>query len=148
MSPEPLNTPPLCAVPNFFNSVFVPAVERRLPDEGSIAAKVLDHTTGIRPFIQTLSQDLCEDGRIGPDSARQAVSFVSRSSASAIVAGGSIALASLGIVVGSPLAALGGGLAGLAILPPLAERAAVGVSNFFGELLQGVRGERETDSAR
>lgn len=141
MSTEQLNTPTLCAFPNFFNSIFVPAVTRRLPEEGSIAGRVLDHTTGIRPFIQTLSHDLCDDGRIGAESARQAVSFVSRSSASAIVAGGAIGLASLGIVVGSPLAALGAGFAGLAILPPLAERAAVGVSNFFGELLAGVRRE-------
>jgi hypothetical protein len=138
MNTAPMRESNFCLNPNFFDSVLRPAVERRLPAVDSFSGKALDHISGIRPFFETVSKDLCDDGRMASESAESAVSFISRSATSAAIVGGTIGLATLGIVVGSPLAAVGAGLLGLAVLPPLAERAAFGILNFAGELLQRV----------
>lgn len=130
-----------CLTPNYFSSVLAPAVEKRLPAPGSYSAQALDHLTNIGPFLQTVSQDLCEDGRMNDQSARSGLSFMARSSASAIVAGGTIGLASLGLVIGSPFLALAAGAVGLFVLPSLAERAVFGIADFAGELLKGVSRE-------
>lgn len=51
-------------------------------------------------------------------------------------------LAGIGAAVaGSPLVAIGLGIAGLIALPPAAEWAARGVAGFFGEILAGVKRE-------
>lgn len=138
MSTDPIRGNQFCLMPNFFDSVLRPAVERRLPPTDSFSGRALDHISAIRPFFETVSKDLCDDGRMGAESADSTVSFISRSATSAAIVGGTLGLATLGIVVGSPLAAVGAGLLGLAILPPLAERAAFGIANFAGELLKGV----------
>jgi len=139
MNPDPLGPLHLCQNPNYFDSTVRPAVERRLPNRDSLAGIAFDHISGARPFFETLSRDLCDDGRIGAESAGSAVSFISRSATSASVIAGTIGLASLGVVVGSPLAAIGLGAASLIILPPLAEKCALGIARFAGEPLDGVR---------
>jgi hypothetical protein len=139
MSPDPIRPLPFCQNPNYIDSTLRPAVERRMPARESVVGRAFDHISGARQFFETVSRDLCDDGRMGIESAHKAVSFISRSSASAAVISGTIGLATLGVVFGSPLAALGLGVAGLALLPPLAERCALGIANFAGELLDGVR---------
>lgn len=141
MKPEP--TTPSCDNPNYFSDVLVPATEERLPAKGSIAGHILDHTTGIRPFFETVSQDLCDDARMSSKSGEKAVSFITRSTTSALVVGGTATLAALGLVVGSPLVAIGAGVAALVALPPLAEKAAFGVINYASDLLDGIK-ERRT----
>jgi hypothetical protein len=140
MAPDPISSSQ-CNYPNYFSSALTPAVEQRLPQTGTLGAMALDHLTSIRPFFNTVSQDLCDDGRMGVESGKSAVSFITRSAASATIIGGTAALASLGLVVGSPWIAIGAGLAGLAVLPPLAERAAFGIANFAGDLLGRVHRE-------
>ncbi len=137
MRPEPKSIS--CDNSNYFSDVVATAVERRLPEKGSIAARVLNHTTAIGPFFDTVSQDLCDDGRMSSESGYSALRFISRSATSAAVVAGSIGLVGLGITFGTPVAAVGAGLAGLAILPPLAERAVFGAARFAKELLGGVR---------
>lgn len=127
-----------CLYPNYFSNVLTPAVEKRLPTQGSISARTLDYLTNVGPFVQTVSQDLCDDGRMGIESTKSATSFITRSATSAIVAGGTLGLAATGLVVGSPLAAIVAGGIGLAVLPYVAERAVFGVADFVGELLNGV----------
>jgi len=134
-----------CDNPSYFSDVLTPAVEERLPKKGSIAARVIDHTTGIRPFVETVSQDLCDDGRMSTESGKKAISFITRSATSAVVIGGTATLAGLGIVVGSPLLAVGAGLAALAVLPPLVEKATFDVGRFASDLLEGVRRRRTGD---
>ena len=138
MAPDPISSS-YCNYPNYFSSALVPTVEKRLPQNGTLGAMALDHLTSIRPFLNTVSQDLCDDGRMSVESAKSAVSFISRSAASATVIGGTAALAAYGLVVGSPWVALGAGIAGLVFAPPVAERATFGVADFAGELLQQVK---------
>jgi hypothetical protein len=131
-----------CENPNIFSDVVAPAVERRIPSKGSLAGRILDHTTGVGNFFRTVSSDLCDDGRMGAESGRSALRFVTRSATSAVVIGGTASLVGLGLVVGSPFVAAGAGLVGLAALPPLAERAALGVASFGSEILRGIRERR------
>jgi hypothetical protein len=128
-----------CDNSNYFSDVVAASVERRLPEKGSIASRILNHTTAVGPFFDTVSKDLCDDGRMGAESAQSALSFISRSATSAAVVGGTVGLVGLGVALGSPVAAVVAGAAGLAILPPLAERAVFGAANFAKELLAGVR---------
>lgn len=128
-----------CDNPSYFSEVLTPAVERRLPEDGSITRKVVDHVTGIGPFFHNVSEDLCDDGRMSEQSARSAVRFITRSASTALIVGGTATLAAAGLVVGSPLAAVGAGIVGLVLLPPLAERTAFGVIRLGQELLNGVR---------
>ena len=141
MRPEPRY--PYCDNQNVFSSALAPAIEKRLPQRGSLAARVLDHTTGIRPFIDQVSSDLCDSSRMSTEGRHGALGFIARSATSAAIIGGSATLAALGLVVGSPVIAIGAGVAGLAILPPLAERAVLGVASFAEDLLAGIRGLRE-----
>ncbi len=76
---------------------------------------------------------------MGKDSAQSSLRFMARAAASGAVVVGTTSLVALGIVVGSPIAALGLGVAGLAVLPPLAERAAFGIAPFAGDILDQVR---------
>ncbi|MFO0416598.1 MAG: hypothetical protein ACK5Y6_04855 [Pseudomonadota bacterium] len=131
-----------CGNPNLFSDVLTPAVEKRIPAKGTIAGRVLDHTTGIGNFFRTVSSDLCDDGKMSSESGRGAVKFITRTATSAVVIGGTASLAALGLVVGSPIAAIGAGAVGLAVLPPLAERAALGIANFGHEILEGIRQRR------
>lgn len=134
-----------CDNQSYFTDVLTPAVEERLPAKGSIAGRVLDYTTGIRPFFDTVSQDLCDDGRMSTESGKKAVSFITRSATSAVVVGGTATIAGLGLAFGSPVLAVGAGLAALAVLPPLVEKAAFGIIDFASELLDGVRRRRTGD---
>jgi len=129
----------LCSNPNYFSSVLAPAVERRLPERGSLSAGVVDYLTHAGPFFQTVSQDLCDDGRMGLSSFQSATKFITRSGTTAAVAVGTAGLAVTGAVVGSWTAAVGLGVAGLAILPYVAERVVFGVADAAGELLNGVK---------
>lgn len=138
MAPTPVQSQ-FCARPNFFSSVLAPAVEKRLPPRDSYPGMAVDYLTNARPFVQTVSQDLCDDGRIGIDSAKSATSFMTRSATTAAVTVGTAGLAITGAVIGSPMMALGLGLAGLTVLPYLAEKVVFGVAHFAGELLDGVR---------
>jgi hypothetical protein len=141
MRPEPKSVS--CDYPNYFSNVVTPAVEKRLPERGSIAAKIVNHTTGIGPFLDVVSKELCEDGSMSPESGKGLIKFVTRSATSIAVVGGTAALAGIGLTVGSPVAAIGAGLFGLATLPPLAERAVLGLGKFASELLAGVKRSRE-----
>jgi hypothetical protein len=123
--------------------VLAPAVDEALPLRGTLAAKIIDHSTMVRPFFDTVTEELCSSqARMTEESAKRALSFVVRSASSAIVVGGSIGAASLGLALGTPLVALGVGVLGLAVLPPLAERAAFRIVGFAQRLLDGVRGQR------
>lgn len=128
-----------CANPNYFASVLAPAVERRLPPQDSYSGMAVDYLTHARPFVQTVSQDLCDDGRMSLESAKSATSFIARSATTAAVAVGTVGLAVTGAVFGSPFVALGLGAAALAVLPWAAEKAVFAVGNFAGELLDGVK---------
>jgi hypothetical protein len=132
-----------CANPNIFTDIYEGAVEPRLPKAGSITDQVLEHTTAIRPFLQTVSDELCENGQIGEASARGSLSFMTRAATSAAVVAGTTSLIAFGVVAGSPVAALGLGAAGLAILPPLAERAGAGMAALAGEILGTFKSSEE-----
>ncbi len=134
--------PESCDNPSYFSDVLVPAIDKRLPSKGSIVGRALDYTTSVRPFFETVSQDLCDDGRMSVESGNKAVSFISRSATSAIVVGATAGIVGLGLAVGTPVLAVGAGLAGLAILPPLAEKAVFGVLDFASDLLDGIRKRR------
>ena len=138
MAPSPLSSS--CNYPNFFSSPLAPALQRQLPEEGTLAGRAIDHLTNVGPFLQNVSQDLCDFGRMGEQSERGAVGFFARSTTSAAVASGTLGLAALGLAFGSPLLALSAGAVGLVALPPLAERAAVGVVGFARGLLDDLRG--------
>ena len=133
----------VCLNPNYFSSVLTPAVERRLPSQDSYTGMTVDYLTNARPFFQTVSQDLCDNGRMGIESAKSATSFITRSATTAAIAVGTAGLAITGAVIGSPVIALGLGVAGLAVLPYLAEKAVFGVANFASELLNGVNKDSE-----
>lgn len=120
-----------CEKPNLFSEVITPTVEEVLPEQGSLAARALDHTTGIRPYLHAVTADLCDTGRIGPEGRDRTLGFFGRSVTSAAVVGGTVVLAGVGLAVGSPVLAIGAGIAGLAILPPLTERALVGAKSFI-----------------
>jgi hypothetical protein len=137
MAPDPLSSS--CNYPNFFSSTLAPALQSRLPEEGTLAGRAIDHLTNVGPFLQNVSQDLCDFGRMGQQSERSALGFLARSTTSAAVASGSLGLAALGLAFGSPLLALGAGAVGLVALPPLAERAAIGVVGFARGLLDDLR---------
>jgi len=128
-----------CVYPNYFSNVVAPAVRERLPEAGSWGGQAVDHLTNVGPFVDTLSRELCEDGRLSKESANNAVGFITRTSTSAVVAGSTLGLAAVGLVVGSPAVAIGAGIAGLVLLPPLVERVVKGAANFAGDLLQGVK---------
>ena len=76
---------------------------------------------------------------MGKESAESSLRFMARAAASGAVVVGTTSLAALGIVAGSPIAALGLGIVGLAVLPPIAERAAFGIASFAGDILERVR---------
>lgn len=137
MPPEP--TSPSCNYPNFFSSTFAPAIEKRLPQERTLPARALDHLTNVGPFLRTVSDELCTEGRMGEGSGRNTLSFIARSATTAAVTTGTIGLTALGLTFGSPLLALGAGAVGLAILPPLAERAITNFADFAQGFLQDIR---------
>jgi hypothetical protein len=137
MRPDP-NTP-YCENANLFTDIYENAVQPRLPAQGSLANVALEHTTGINSFFQSVSGELCEKGRIGQESAESSLRFMARSAASGAVVVGTTSLVALGVVAGSPIAAIGLGVAGLAVLPPLAERAAFGIASFAGDVLARFR---------
>ena len=129
-----------CDYPNYFSDTFAPAVQKRLPDANTIRSQVLDYTTKIPSFIETVSRDLCDDRRLGEESRKAAVGFITRSAASALVAGSATTVALIGVATGAaPIIGIGLGLVGLAILPPLVDKIVTKVGVFIGELLQGVQ---------
>ena len=134
MSPETQSS--TCGNPNIFSSVFAPTVRDYLPEPGSVGSSVLNHTTKIPSFVDTVSKDLCDDGRMGRESRDAAIGFITRSSASALVAGSTATLAAVGIATaGAPVTALALGAAALTVVPPAAEWVANKVRSFFGDLL-------------
>lgn len=125
-----------CAQSNFFSDSFSPAVERALPKKGSIASRVLDHSTKLPTFLDTVSKDLCDDGRMSSKSGRAALGFITRSSTTAVIAGSALTLGGIAVATaGAPVAVAGLGLAGLALLPPVVEWGANKVADFLGGLL-------------
>lgn len=68
------------------------------------------------------------------ESGERALSFMARSAATGMTVVGTGALVGFGLVAGSPLLAIGAGVAGLAVLPPLADRVARGTASFLGEI--------------
>jgi hypothetical protein len=124
-----------CANENLFSQLYEESLKPRLPAEGSLADRVLKHTTGVQPFLQTVSSELCDNGRVTQESGRRSLSFMARSAATGVVITGTTSLAALGVVIGSPVAAVGLGVAGLVALPPIAERAAFGLVSWAGEAL-------------
>jgi hypothetical protein len=132
-----------CVYPNYFSGVVAPAVRQRLPERDSFSGIALDHLTNVGPFVDTVSRELCEDGRIGKASAQNALGFITRSSTSTIVTGAALGLTGIGLVAGSPIAAIGAGIAGLLVLPPLVERGFTGVASFIGDLFSGWKARRE-----
>lgn len=137
MRPEPKSVS--CDYPSYFSEVLTPAVEKRLPQKGSLAARIVDHTTGIGSFFDKVSKDLCDDGRMSPESGKGLIKFVTRSGTSVAVLGATATLAGIGLAVSSPFTALAAGAVGLAVLPPLVERAVFKAADFASELLAGVR---------
>lgn len=134
MSPQ-INRP-TCAQNNIFSDTFSPAVERVLPRKGSLASRVLDHSTKLPTFLDTVSKDLCDDGRMSGKSGRAALGFITRSSTSALVAGSAFSLGGIALATaGAPVAVAGLGLAGLAFLPPVVEWGANKVTDFLGGIL-------------
>jgi len=133
MNPETQSS--TCAVPNLFSNVLAPTARDYLPEPGSVASAALDHTTKFPSFVETVSKDLCDDGRMGSESRDAAIGFITRSSTSAIIGGSAATLAAVGVATaGAPAAAIGLGIVGLALLPPAAEWAANKVRSFFGDL--------------
>ena len=118
------------------SSVVVPALEKRLPTRTSIAATPLNHLTRVDPFLQTLSSDLCDDGRL---SARSALSFISRGATSAAVISASGVVAATSLAFGAPIVPLVVGGIALGILPPLMERATFGAAKAVYELIEAQR---------
>jgi hypothetical protein len=140
MSPQIDRT--TCTQGNFFSDVLSPSVERALPKKGSLASRVLDHSTRLPTFLDTVSEDLCDDGRMSSKSGRAALGFITRSSTTAIVAGGALTLGSIAVATaGAPVAVAGLGFAGLAFLPPVVEWGANKVADFFGGLLTSISRE-------
>lgn len=129
-----------CENPNLFTSIYENSIEPRLPRAGSISDRVMTYTTGTRPFFETVSRDLCESSRVSPESGERALSFMARSAATGITLAGTAGLIGFGLVAGSPLLAVGAGVAGLAVLPPLADRFAHGTATFLAELASGIGG--------
>jgi len=123
-----------CGNPNLFTSIYENSISPRLPKPGSIADRIMTHTTAARPFFETVSRDLCETERMTEESGERALSFMARSAATGMTVVGTGALVGFGLVAGSPLLAVGAGVAGLALLPPLADRVARGTASFLGEI--------------
>ena len=124
-----------CSHPNIFSDEVAPFVQSYLPAPGSVAEKVLDHTTGAPSFFSTISEDLCDDGRMGEESRDAAVGFISRSATTGVVLTGAATLAAIGVATaGAPLVVLGAGVAALAVLPPVINGLAQRVGSFFGGL--------------
>jgi hypothetical protein len=136
---KPAAPTPYCANENLFSEIYEGSLKPRLPAEGSLADGVLKHTTAVQPFLQTVSTELCDNARISGESARTTFSFIARSAATAVVVTSTASLAALGIVVGSPVAAVGLGIAGLIALPPIAERAAFGLASLAGGVLSRLK---------
>lgn len=123
-----------CDNPNLYTSIYENSISPRLPKAGSIADKLMTYTTAARPFFETVSRELCENERVTTESGQRALSFMARSAATGMTIIGTGALVGFGLVAGSPLLAFGAGAAGLAALPPLADRVASGTASFFGEI--------------
>ena len=123
-----------CDNPNVFTSIYENSISPRLPKAGSLVDRVMTYTTGTRPFFETVSRELCENQRISAESGDKALSFMARSAATGVTVTGTAALVGLGLVVGSPMIAVGAGIAGLAVLPPLADRVVRGAASLFGEI--------------
>lgn len=129
-----------CEYPNYFSDTFTPAVQKRLPDANTFGSQVLDYTTKIPTFIETVSSDLCEDSRLGTESLKAAVGFITRSTTTVVVAGSAATATLIGAATGAaPIIGIGLGIVGLTVLPPLAERVVGRIGEFLGELLQGVK---------
>jgi hypothetical protein len=130
-----------CANPNFFSDVVQPAVDKRLPERGGIGDKVVNHLTGVRTYVDTVARDLCDDERMGKESAKSMVGFISRTSATVAVSAASVVVGGFAIAAGAPvLATVGVAAVGLAVAAPFAEKIALGVGSFAGEILAGIRG--------
>lgn len=141
MNPEDQRTS--CAFPNYFSDTLAPAVQERLPAPGSVASTVIDHATKLPTFVDTVSRDLCEDGRMGTESRDAAVGFISRSGTTGAIAVAGTTLAGIALAAGgTPLAVVGAGVAAVAVLPPLVEWAVNKVGGFFGDLFAGVTSDR------
>ncbi len=81
---------------------------------------------------------------MGSKSSRAVLGFITRSSTTAVVAGGALTLGSIAVATaGAPVAVTGLGLAGLAFLPPTVEWGANRVTDFFSGLLQELASGRE-----
>lgn len=128
-----------CANPNVFSDVIQPAADKRLPERGSIGEAVVDHLTGVRTYVDTVTNDLCDDGRMGEESAKSTIGFISRSSATAVVGVGGVVLGGIAIAAGAPVLATAGAVGvGLAVAAPLAEKIALGTASFAKDVVTGI----------
>ncbi len=123
-----------CDNPNLFTTIYETSISTRLPRQDSIPDRLMTHTTGARPFFETVSRELCDDERITSESGERALSFMARSATTGATIVGTGALVGFGLVAGSPLLALGAGLAGLAVLPPLADHLAHSAASLVSEI--------------
>ena len=131
-----------CTYPNVFSEVIEPAVEKRLPERGSISDAVVNHLTGVRSYVETVTDDLCDDQRVGSDTAQSTIGSVSRTIATtAVLTVGAIASAAAVATGGAVLATAGLVGVGLVVAPPLAEKIAIGVARFGKDIVTGI-GER------
>ncbi len=136
-----------CANDNVINSVVVPNFEEALPAQGSIGSKIINHLTNAYDLVGTIQTELCDNGRITGQSARELAGVAARSVTSAAVVYGTGALVAIGAVASGPLAAAGALAAGATALvfgPPAAERAVnwglTQLGNVFGAVR--LRGEK------
>jgi hypothetical protein len=129
-----------CLSSNFFSNTLTPALQERLPQAGTLASRVIDHTTKIPTFLDTVSKDLCDDGRMSGPSRDAGLSFIARSATAGAVTAGTVVLGLAAVATaGAPLTVAALGVAGLVLLPPAADWAVGKVSGFIGGLFGSSR---------
>ncbi len=126
-----------CDNPNYFTEVVAPSIREKLPIQNSIAGKTINYLTNTYDLLDHTSADLCAGG-LKPQTGREVVEFVSRSSASLIAIGTGIKLTMLGSLIG-----FGGAVAGAAtgvglliVLPYVAAKGSGDLIDFGASLLQ------------
>ncbi len=126
-----------CKNPTVFDTAIEPTVKEYLPAKDSIKGAVLEHTTGLTSLFSNISEDLCDDQRLGKLGQDSILRTIARGTASAAVASGALAAG----IFGAPLAGVAlAAVAGFTVAPPLVEKAVFGLKNFATSLLDRTRG--------
>ena len=132
-----------CPKDNFINAVVAPNLESSLAPRVSIGGKIINHLTNAYDLVGTLQQELCDNGRISGQSARELAGVAARTATSGAIIYGTGTLAAIGAVTAGPILALGalaaGGVA-LAFGPPAAERLVNWGLDSVGDLLACTEG--------